>query len=416
MRRARVSSSSSSEARPGGDEARALAERLLAPVVAAGVDSLLLGCTHYPYLARTIGEVMGPQVVLVSSAEETAFEVRGILSETGLGRRPSVPSGCARTVAQMGRSTGSHRWISSGEAGDFVRVGQHLFGPELDEADHWEPPCRCRSPGPCARSGPNEAPKAAPRYRPEEMLKPMTSQDLSLTVLGTDGSYPGPGGCCSGYLLQAGDFATWMDTGPGTMANLQLHIPLSRLDAVVVSHAHPDHWSDLEGLYVAMRYFLGRKGLPIYAPEGLRDLMVGENPDGTFDWRVIGDGETAQVGPRAGPGHGRTTRSRPLPPGSRWGAGRSPTPPTPGPAWALSSLGEGIQLALVEATLSLQEEGTFQHLSARQAGWTAASAGRSGCVITHLRPSIDREVALAEATAAFGSPVEVAEVGKTWTV
>ena len=68
-----------------GDEARALVERLLLPVAAAGIDSLLLGCTHYPYLARTIGEVMGPDVVLVSSAEETAFEVRGILVETGLG-------------------------------------------------------------------------------------------------------------------------------------------------------------------------------------------------------------------------------------------------------------------------------------------------------------------------------------------
>lgn len=108
-----------------GDEAFGLAQQLLAPVVAARVDSLLLGCTHYPFLARTIGEVMGPEVVLVSSAEETAFEVRGILSETGLGRRSA--------------SKGTHRWISSGETGAFVQVGQHLFGPELDEAEHWEP-------------------------------------------------------------------------------------------------------------------------------------------------------------------------------------------------------------------------------------------------------------------------------------
>jgi glutamate racemase len=123
----------------GGDEAIALAKRLLAPVVAAGVDSLLLGCTHYPYLARTIGEVMGPKVVLVSSAEETAFEVRGILSETGLGRRPTTSNGSS-SASSNGSSHGTQRWISSGEAGAFVRVGQHLFGPELDEADHWEPP------------------------------------------------------------------------------------------------------------------------------------------------------------------------------------------------------------------------------------------------------------------------------------
>jgi len=244
----------------------------------------------------------------------------------------------------------------------------------------------------------------------------MTSQDLSLTVLGTDGSYPGPGGCNSGYLLQAGEFATWMDTGPGTMANLQLHLPLSRLDAVVVSHAHPDHWSDLEGLYVAMRYFLGRKGLPIYAPEGLRDLMVGEKPDGTFDWRVIADGETAQVGPArwnwSRTDHPVETLASKVEVGGRALAYSADT----GPAWELSSLGEGIQLALVEATMTLEEEGTLQHLSARQAGRTAASAGAERLLITHFAPPIDRAVALAEATASFGGPVEVAEVGKTWKV
>jgi glutamate racemase len=109
-----------------GPQAGALVERLLAPVAAAGIDSLLLGCTHYPYLARTIGEVMGPDVVLVSSAEETAFEVRAILFETGLGRR---------SVAK-----GSHRWISSGPARNFVRLGQRFFGPDLDHAEHWVPP------------------------------------------------------------------------------------------------------------------------------------------------------------------------------------------------------------------------------------------------------------------------------------
>jgi glutamate racemase len=126
----------------GGDDVIALARRLLEPVKAAGVDSLLLGCTHYPYLARTIGGVMGPEVVLVSSAEETAFEVRGILKEAGLGRRTAVtgnPQG--KTSAQRKTSAqGKHRWISSGEPGAFVRVGQHLFGPELDHAEHWGPP------------------------------------------------------------------------------------------------------------------------------------------------------------------------------------------------------------------------------------------------------------------------------------
>ena len=61
------------------DQVHVLAERLLAPVRDATVDTLVLGCTHYPLLARTIGDVMGRDVVLVSSADETAFAVRDLL-------------------------------------------------------------------------------------------------------------------------------------------------------------------------------------------------------------------------------------------------------------------------------------------------------------------------------------------------
>ena len=72
-----------------------LAERLLAPVRAAGVDTLLLGCTHYPYLARVIADVMGPEVVLVSSADETAFAVRRQLEAFGLLRPETARAGRA---------------------------------------------------------------------------------------------------------------------------------------------------------------------------------------------------------------------------------------------------------------------------------------------------------------------------------
>ncbi len=66
------------------DQVHVLAERLLAPVREADVDTLVLGCTHYPLLARTIGDVMGRDVVLVSSADETAFAVRSMLEHAGL--------------------------------------------------------------------------------------------------------------------------------------------------------------------------------------------------------------------------------------------------------------------------------------------------------------------------------------------
>jgi ribonuclease BN (tRNA processing enzyme) len=245
---------------------------------------------------------------------------------------------------------------------------------------------------------------------------PGDGRSFSLTVLGSDGSYPGPGGACSGYLLRSEGFVTWLDAGPGTMANLQLHIPLASIDAVVISHSHPDHWSDLEGLYVAMRYFLERQGLPIYAPEGLRDLMRGENRDGTLDWRVIGDGDSAQVGPAkwtwSQTDHPVETLASRVQVGGRALCYSADT----GPAWQLSALGEGVQLALVEACLTLEAEGVMQHLSARQAGAMAADAGAERLVITHLAPPIDRAVAQREAAAAFGAPVEVAEVGETWAI
>lgn len=105
-----------------GDEITVLAERLLAPVIDADVDTLLLGCTHYPFLARVIGDVMGPEVVLVSSAEETAFELADLLERTALRRPPRT--GAAR-----------HRFCSTGDVRVFAELGGRLLGPELDAAE-----------------------------------------------------------------------------------------------------------------------------------------------------------------------------------------------------------------------------------------------------------------------------------------
>src|SRR3954463_4806656 len=107
------------------EQVHVLAERLLAPVKEAGVDTLLLGCTHYPFLARTISDVMGRDVVLVSSADETAFEVRGILEDAGLGRRGAGAGGDG--------GKGDHLFLSSGDVGWFRELGSRLLGPELHD-------------------------------------------------------------------------------------------------------------------------------------------------------------------------------------------------------------------------------------------------------------------------------------------
>ena len=99
------------------EQVHVLAQRLLAPMLDADVDALLLGCTHYPFLARTISDVMGPDVVLVDSADATAFRVRELLAESGM----------ART-----EGTGSHRFESSGDVEVFRTLGRSMLGPELD--------------------------------------------------------------------------------------------------------------------------------------------------------------------------------------------------------------------------------------------------------------------------------------------
>jgi glutamate racemase len=109
-----------------GDEVTVLAERLLAPIRDVGIDALLLGCTHYPFLARPINDVMGPGVTLVSSADETAFAARDRLDTLGLLRTDDA--------------TGQHRFLSSGDIDVFRELGGRLLGSELASTERWPRP------------------------------------------------------------------------------------------------------------------------------------------------------------------------------------------------------------------------------------------------------------------------------------
>ena len=101
------------------EQVHVLAERLLAPLIDADIDSLLLGCTHYPFLARTIADVMGRDVVLVDSADATAFRVRELLLESSTTNHRTDPGGV-------------HHFESSGDVEEFRALGRQLLGPELD--------------------------------------------------------------------------------------------------------------------------------------------------------------------------------------------------------------------------------------------------------------------------------------------
>ena len=122
---------------------------------------------------------------------------------------------------------------------------------------------------------------------------------LTVTVLGCSGSYPAEGDACSGYLVQSDGFNLVVDLGPGTLANLQRHAPLPEIDAVVLSHSHPDHWTDLAGLRTALRYRFGCEGLPVYGTSDTHELAAAltSSLEPTFDWHHTGDGDEFELGP-----------------------------------------------------------------------------------------------------------------------
>jgi ribonuclease BN (tRNA processing enzyme) len=243
------------------------------------------------------------------------------------------------------------------------------------------------------------------------------ADEVTITILGTSGSYPGPGSACSGYLLRHQGFSLWLDAGPGTMANLQTHVGLADVDAVVLSHQHPDHWSDLDGFYIACRYIQTRSEVPIYAPAGLCDLMRSEIDDKSpFDWHEITDQTKAAIGPF----HFTFSRTD-HPPETL--AARIEAAGTPrvlgytadtGPAWAIGELGLGLDLVLSEATFLQDKEGTSPHMSARQAGTAARAAQAKRLLLTHIWPIVDPEQSVAEAREAFDGPVDCARMNATY--
>ena len=244
---------------------------------------------------------------------------------------------------------------------------------------------------------------------------------LSITILGCSGSYSGPGMACTGYLVESDSTRVWLDAGPGTLANLQRHHRLTEIDAIVVTHEHPDHWLDLAMAYIACRYFLNREPLPVYGTAGTHALaraLAGANDLApTIDWRLITDGDSAVIGDQqwqfSRTDHPVETLAPRVDSGGRSFAFSADT----GDGWSFARLGEGIDLALCEATF-LHENlvRPSPHLSALQAGAMAADAGVKRLLLTHLAPGSDAAAFGQEATESFGAPVELVDVDRRYEV
>lgn len=105
-----------------GRQLLGLAEAYLAPLQEADIDTLILGCTHYPLLTGVISLVMGEQVTLVSSAEETAKDVYRVLARDNAFRDPGEPPL-------------PHRFLCTGDPEAFARLGRRFLGPEIATVD-----------------------------------------------------------------------------------------------------------------------------------------------------------------------------------------------------------------------------------------------------------------------------------------
>lgn len=252
---------------------------------------------------------------------------------------------------------------------------------------------------------------------------------MRLTVIGCSGSYPGPESPASCYLLEADqEGRSWrlvVDLGSGALGTLQRYVDPLSLDAVLLSHLHPDHYFDISGLYVLWRYHPAgpRERIPVYGPAGVArqaarayGLPLEPGMSAEFDFREYDDAPI-----HLGPFVVRVARVvHPVPAyGMRIDAGGRSLVYSgdTGPCDALVELAKGTDLLLAEASFVESADNPADlHLTGAEAGRAAYDAGAGRLVLTHIPPWHDREVALAEARSTYSGPIELAATGVTYDV
>jgi len=243
---------------------------------------------------------------------------------------------------------------------------------------------------------------------------------VELTVLGASGTWPNADSATSGYLVRHEGFNLWLDAGTGTLANLQRHIRLSEINGIVISHAHPDHYVDLYPCFYAWHYGeLGTPGLPVVVPTGFTDLLAGavsqDSQDGmrsAFAFREVAPGESFEIGPFR-------VDTRPMAHlglaalGFRIladGAVLAYTGDT-GPTVEVEEIAREADLLVSEATWQDRNDLLPFHLSSRQAAVHARNAGARALLLTHIWPTLERPVSVAQAAEEFAGPVDAAVEG-----
>ncbi|MEV7601277.1 MBL fold metallo-hydrolase [Kitasatospora sp. NPDC089797] len=237
---------------------------------------------------------------------------------------------------------------------------------------------------------------------------------LTVTVLGTCGAWPEAGRAASGFLVEQDGFRLALDLGYGTLPRLLEHCGADELDAVVITHEHPDHCADLSALARA-RYFAEPRGsrLPLYCTPGVLDRVQAMEPTEDLA-EVFAVHPLPAAEHRVGP-FLLATASLPhhVPhAGVRLtAAGRTLAySGDAGPGPALAELASDADLFIAGATLRGPDRDPFL-LSAVEAGAWAARARARRLLLTHFWPGADRAGAAAEAGGPFPGELLTAEEG-----
>ena len=235
---------------------------------------------------------------------------------------------------------------------------------------------------------------------------------MELIVLGASGTWPNADTATSGYLVRHEGFNLWMDAGTGTLANLQQHIDIPDLDAIVISHEHPDHFVDLYPAFYAWHYGeLGQPGLPVYVPtdfsQRLADLVSIDSQvamRSAFAFTEVAPGEAFEVGPFR-------IKTEPM---AHLGL----------PALGFRVAVDGQVLAYTGDTgpthhvevLARDADLLPFHMSSRQAAIHAHDAGVGKLVLTHIWPSLDHEKSKAQAAEEYAGPIDAAVEGMRFEI
>ncbi|MGH1565486.1 MBL fold metallo-hydrolase [Mumia sp. DW29H23] len=253
---------------------------------------------------------------------------------------------------------------------------------------------------------------------------------MRLTVVGCAGSYPGPDSAASCYLVEAPyesrTYRLVVDLGNGALGELQKYVDLADVDAIAVSHLHPDHYMDICGMYVYRKYVPGGPlpRIPLWGPTGSADRFAEAyglpiEPGMTEELAVETwvDRAPVTLGPFTvtprlvdHPVQAYALRIE--------AEGKVLTySGDTGPTAALVEVAEGADLFLCEASFTdAPDNPPNLHLTGTDAGEAATAAGVGRLLLTHVPTWTDHDVVASEAKAAFAGPSELVEAGGVYEV